>query len=160
MRIDEGHRTLLSREAIASFPAEPRIKSDDRPLTEFFDLESLSGRDLVTNLTKISEERSGVERVFTGIPDSAVLESFLGGHRLLVEGPGQPLSRNPRGMMEKLAEAAPYSLRVTIGGSRGGASEAIRIRVMRPTRALIPRLPQALLASLLLGLFSLPLLAQ
>jgi spermidine synthase len=97
---------VLDAEAIAKFPPETPVNTDDRPLTEFFDLASLDARNLVTNLAWLRKERAGVERVFTHVADRAKLDRYVAAHSELIAGLEEQLSGNQRGLFERLAAAA------------------------------------------------------
>ena len=96
---------LFDGQAIAGFPPQVRINTDNDPLTEFFTLSALAEGNTALNLAWLDGHRAGVERFFTGLPDPARMERFVAGNRLLTAGIVKDLAGDRAGFLRKLAQA-------------------------------------------------------
>ncbi|MBI4867220.1 MAG: fused MFS/spermidine synthase [Candidatus Wallbacteria bacterium] len=96
---------LLDGEAIARFPPEVRINTDDHPLTEFFSLSALDEGNASRNLIWLHDNRVAVNRVFKAFPDPDRMARFSAGNRLLTAGIIRDLAGDRPGFRIKLTEA-------------------------------------------------------
>ncbi len=96
---------VLDSTAIARFPSNIRINTDNRPLTEFFRLSSFKAQNMTTNLDYLNKNRADVKRIFTNIPDQPMMERFIRGNVLLTEGVSYDLKGNRREFLSKLQAA-------------------------------------------------------
>jgi len=97
---------VLDGAAIEKFPASIKINTDNRPLTEFFSLSSFESQNLILNLSFLNSNRNAVNRIFTHIPDQAMMQRFINGNVIFTNGLIQELNGNRRALIEKLGEAA------------------------------------------------------
>lgn len=90
---------------IAGFPDNIRINTDNRSYTEFFKMSAFDENNLPNNLNFVNKHRADVFRVFNHVPDSAVMQRFILGNRLLTEGIYANLSGDRARFRQKLLEA-------------------------------------------------------
>jgi hypothetical protein len=93
-------------EAIARLAQSIPLNTDNRPITEFFRLSSLSSDNLAINLSYLNQHRGGLERTFTAIPDREKMNRFKADNKLMTEGIILNLKGNRKGFLEKLREAS------------------------------------------------------
>ncbi len=95
----------LDGPTIGRLTAGARLNTDDRSTTEFFAPGCLDEANLSANLRYLQERRVGVEAVFDGIPDPALMARFVEGNRLLTESLVRQTGGDPRGGLQALQEA-------------------------------------------------------
>lgn len=97
---------VLDDASVSQFPESLRLNTDNFPATEFFKMASFDNENIVENLNFLNRNRCRPGGIFTGIPDSAMMQRFIEGNRLLTEGIALDLNGNRRGLLNKLSEAA------------------------------------------------------
>lgn len=97
---------VLDDASVSQFPESLRLNTDNFPATEFFKMASFDNENIVENLNFLNRNRCRPGEIFSGIPDSAMMQRFIEGNRLLTEGIALDLNGNRRGLLNKLSEAA------------------------------------------------------
>lgn len=97
---------ILDGDAIAQFPANIRINTDNNPLTEFFKLSSFENGNMVLNLNYLDENRCHTSAIFINIPEQEMMQRFVAGNKLFTKGIAGDLQGNRRELLNKLSQAS------------------------------------------------------
>ncbi len=96
---------IFDSTAIANFPSEIAINTDDKSYVEFFDFSVFEEENLPANLAYLNFNREGVSRVFYNIPDKTKMKRFVLGNELMTRGL-EGMLRNNRQLLYKQLQKA------------------------------------------------------
>jgi hypothetical protein len=91
--------------AISQITAPYKINTDNIAYTDYFAFESLKEENMADNLQFLNENRSGIDRFFTNIPDSVLMKRFLKGNTYLTTGLFYMHQGNPNEFYRHLEKA-------------------------------------------------------
>jgi spermidine synthase len=96
---------ILDQQSIDRYTAGQRINTDDKPLTEFFRLASFEQVNLPGNLEMLNRMRTNPGDVFSQVPDSARMQRFTEGNKLLISGLAASFRGDRPGFFTRLQQA-------------------------------------------------------
>ncbi len=96
---------ILDQQSIDRYTARQRINTDDKPLTEFFRLASFEQANLPGNLEMLNRMRINPGDVFSQVPDSARMQRFIEGNKLLISGLAASFRGDRPGFFTRLQQA-------------------------------------------------------
>lgn len=96
---------IFDNEAMSKVTVPYKINTDNIAYTDYFAFESLKEENLLNNLQFFNENREGIERYFTNVTDTVLLQRFIKGNINLTTGLYHSLQGNHQDFYQYLEKA-------------------------------------------------------